>query len=148
MIRADLVGLRSDVELELLDEAAGFGVPKALRVQRRPVPDAAVQVPDVHEVEAVDGPGPRHLRVVDLEFAVGGHPGGLDWGDVCADYLRRGELIGEVPEQEVNGVRLLKGIGSNLHSPYAGTSSNIQDVLRQAGELHTWHEKDGRLGGH
>jgi hypothetical protein len=39
-------------------------------------------------------------------------------------------------EQEVNGVRLLKGIGSSLHSPYAGTSSNIQDILRQAGELH------------
>jgi hypothetical protein len=76
MIRADLVGLSSDVELELFDQAAWFCVPKALRVERRPVADAAMQVPDVHKVEVVDGPRPRHLRVVDLEFAVGGTQAG------------------------------------------------------------------------
>jgi len=96
VVRADHVGLGGDVELEILDPAAGLGVPKALRVERRPVADAAVQIPDVHEVEVVGGPGPQQLRIVDLESTVRGHPGGLDGGDVCADYIGRGELVGEV----------------------------------------------------
>jgi len=96
VIQANLVGLSSNIKLELLDQAAGFGISKALRIEHWPVADAAVQVPDVHEVEVVDGPGPRHLRVVDLESAVGGHPRGLDGGDVRTDYLRQGELVGDV----------------------------------------------------
>lgn len=35
-------------------------------------------------------------------------------------------------EQEVNGVQLRKRIGSGLHSPYAGTGANVQDILWQA----------------
>lgn len=92
--------LRLDVDVELLDlniPDAGLQVRQGLRVERRPVRDAALEVADVDEVEVLRRPGPRQLLdVVDLELAVGRDPCGLRRGDVDADYLCGGELVGEV----------------------------------------------------
>jgi hypothetical protein len=50
----------------------------------------------VDVVEVVGGPGPLELCVVYEELAVGRHPPWLDGGDVRADDLGGGELVGEV----------------------------------------------------
>jgi len=90
------VGEGADVELDVLEIAAGLRAAEGLAVQRRPVRDGAVQVADVHEVEVVRRVGPGQLGVVDLEAQVRGDPGRLNRADVDAGDLGGGELIGDI----------------------------------------------------
>lgn len=81
------VAARCNVVLAVFEVAARPEVGEGLAVEARPVVDAAREVADVDEVEVAWGPAPRELGVVDEEAAVGRYPGGLDGGDVGADYL-------------------------------------------------------------
>lgn len=67
-----------------------------LVVERWPVRNTAVHGPDMNEVEEVRGVSPFEACVIDHEFAVRGNEGGLDRGQVSADDLSGGELVGKI----------------------------------------------------
>jgi len=72
------VAARLDIELAVLQVAAGFEAGEGLGVEARPVVDAAGEVAQVDKIEVVGFPAPVELGVVDEEAAVRGDPGRLD----------------------------------------------------------------------
>ena len=61
-----------------------------------PILDGADEVANVDVICRVGLKCPFLRAVVDFEFQVGRDPARLDWGDVGADNLAVGELVGEV----------------------------------------------------
>lgn len=92
----DDVRMGADVELEVLEPAARLEVGEGLLVQGRPAIDATVEIADVDVVEVVRRPGPFQLSIIHVKFAVWRHPCWLNGGDIGADDLSRGELVGEI----------------------------------------------------
>lgn len=91
-----VLGSELDVGLGVLEPAARLEGLEDLAVELGPVADGTVEGADVDEVERVGLKGPVELRVLNLETEVGGHPARLGWGDVDADNLGRGELVGHI----------------------------------------------------
>lgn len=67
-------------------------------VQARPVGHAAVQTPDMDQVEVVERERPVQAAVVNLELAVWRQEFGLNWREVDACDFGGGVLIGEVAD--------------------------------------------------
>ncbi len=93
-----------------LHVGAGLEVDEGLAVELGPVSDAAAEGAAVDEVEGL-GEGPLALGVVDVELAVGRHPGGLDGREVRADHDGGGELV------------------RNLDRPDACAGADVEDAL-------------------
>lgn len=109
-----VLAARLEVDLGVLDPAARLHVAERLAVQLAPVVDAAVQVAHVDEVELVLLEGPVELGVVDLEAAVGRDPAGLHGGDVKAQDIGRGVLVGHIASNALERVDL--GMGTRLRT--------------------------------
>lgn len=120
----------ADVELDVLDVAAGLGAAEGFAVEGGPVRDAAVQVAQVDKVKVVGRVGPGELGVVDLEAEVGRDPGGLDGADVEADDRGRGVLVGKVTGEGQGGPLDKRGErSSGVHRPNSGSRSHVENML-------------------
>lgn len=90
------IAVQENGKLKVLDPPARHQGVVGLPVQLAPVADAAVQGTHVHVVKGGVLKGPVELRVLNVEVAVGRHPGRLDGADVGADDGRRRVRVGHV----------------------------------------------------
>jgi hypothetical protein len=94
-------------DVEVRAEAGGYG--------------AQVDVVELVRVQ------PRVFGVVDFEAAVGGDEGGLDGGEVCADYIGGGVL------------------GCEFDGPDPCAGGDVEDVVDAAGEILDWGEAESAV---
>lgn len=132
-----VLAARLEVDLGVLDPAAGLDVAEGLAVQLAPVVDAAVQVAHVDEVELVRLEGPVELGVVDLEAAVGRDPAGLHGGDVKAQDFGGGVLVGHIAANALEMVDLRMG-SRYEHGPDTRTGPNIENFLGHVSWTREW----------
>lgn len=127
-----VVGANDDAAVHVLDPAAGLEAAVGFPVELHPVLDAAHHPADVNVVKGGFGKSPRLGEVVELEFAVGRHPGGLGGREVDADNLGGGVFVGEVARGQGQQLipRQARGSGMDSHSPDARTGANIKNPLR------------------
>lgn len=90
------IRMGTNVKLKVLKPASWLEVAEGLGIESGPVVDATVKVTNVDVVKVISWPGPIKLGVVDVELAVRRDPRRLNGGDVGADHLGRGELVGKV----------------------------------------------------
>lgn len=127
-VHGAIVAAEVDGGLVGLDEAAGLKGLVGFPEEGGPVLDAAKEPADVDVVKGVFFKGPRLSAVVDfaketnrlaltrgglllnqgrdLQFAVGGNPGGLDCGEVGADNFRFCVLVRKVTKTKLLVERL------------------------------------------
>ena len=90
--------------LQDLQVAARSQRGQRLQEEAVPVVNAAEEFAHVDEVEVVVWVGPVKVYVFDLKVAVRGDEGGLDGGEVGADYVRGGVEVGYFAGGELVGV--------------------------------------------
>ena len=58
----------------------------------------------INEVKGIIGPGPFLIAVLEFELDVGRYPRRLNGGDICANNLRVGEVVGKIAGWKRYGV--------------------------------------------
>jgi hypothetical protein len=64
-------------------------------------------MPGVDEIEVVARMQPRTLEIVDHEFHIRRHPGGLDWREVDAEDGGRGVLVAHCASSASDARRII-----------------------------------------